>query len=95
MGGTVGTCYAREATSEEVDRYWPRLVGSPTIQTTLCAGHAVAGPRTNGGVALEVLLENPPDVVLLDAMLPGLDGLEIAAECAGKSPTRGSGGCRR
>jgi DNA-binding response OmpR family regulator len=40
------------------------------------AGHEVR-LCTNGRVALEMLLENPPDLVLLDLMLPGLDGLEI------------------
>jgi DNA-binding response OmpR family regulator len=40
------------------------------------AGHDVR-LCTNGRVALEMLLENPPDLVLLDLMLPGLDGLEI------------------
>ena len=40
------------------------------------AGHEVR-LCTNGRVALEMLLESPPDLVLLDLMLPGIDGLEI------------------
>jgi deazaflavin-dependent oxidoreductase (nitroreductase family) len=33
VGGTVGTYFARDATSEEVDRYWPRLIGMwPTYE---------------------------------------------------------------
>jgi diguanylate cyclase (GGDEF)-like protein len=35
----------------------------------------------NGAVALDIVLgPNPPDIALLDASLPGLGGLEIAAE---------------
>ncbi len=40
------------------------------------AGHEVR-LCTDGRIALEMLLENPPDLVLLDLMLPGMDGLEI------------------
>jgi DNA-binding response OmpR family regulator len=31
----------------------------------------------NGQVALDIALANPPDVMILDVMLPGLDGFEI------------------
>ena len=40
------------------------------------AGHAVR-LCTDGSVALEMTLENPPDLLVLDLMLPGMDGLEI------------------
>jgi two-component system, OmpR family, alkaline phosphatase synthesis response regulator PhoP len=40
------------------------------------AGHDVR-LCTDGRVALEMLLENPPDLLLLDLMLPGMDGIEI------------------
>jgi len=40
------------------------------------AGHDVR-LCTDGGRALEIVRENPPDLMLLDLMLPGLDGLEI------------------
>jgi DNA-binding response OmpR family regulator len=40
------------------------------------AGHAVR-LCTDGSVGLEMALENPPDLLLLDLMLPGVDGLEI------------------
>jgi DNA-binding response OmpR family regulator len=40
------------------------------------AGHEVR-LCTDGRVALEMVLDNPPDLVLLDLMLPGIDGLEI------------------
>jgi DNA-binding response OmpR family regulator len=40
------------------------------------AGHDVR-LCTDGRVALEMVLGNPPDLMLLDLMLPGMDGLEI------------------
>ncbi|MBV9600732.1 MAG: response regulator, partial [Chloroflexi bacterium] len=40
------------------------------------AGHDVR-LCTDGRVALDMLLGNPPDLVVLDLMLPGMDGLEI------------------
>jgi two-component system alkaline phosphatase synthesis response regulator PhoP len=40
------------------------------------AGHEVR-LCTDGRVALEMVLGNPPDLMLLDLMLPGMDGLEI------------------
>jgi two-component system alkaline phosphatase synthesis response regulator PhoP len=40
------------------------------------AGHDVR-MCTNGAQALELVRAQPPDVLLLDLMLPGLDGLEI------------------
>lgn len=40
------------------------------------AGHDVR-LCTDGRVALEMVLENPPELLLLDLMLPGMDGVEI------------------
>lgn len=40
------------------------------------AGFEVA-TETNGQKALETILEDPPDTLVLDVMLPGLDGFEI------------------
>ena len=40
------------------------------------AGHDVR-LCTDGRVALEMVLQNPPDLLLLDLMLPGMDGVEI------------------
>jgi two-component system, OmpR family, response regulator BaeR len=35
---------------------------------------------TQGDVALDALIKDPPDLVLLDLMLPGLDGLSLCRE---------------
>lgn len=40
------------------------------------AGFEVA-TETNGQTALEVILADPPDALVLDVMLPGLDGFEV------------------
>jgi DNA-binding response OmpR family regulator len=40
------------------------------------AGHEVR-LSTDGRRALEMVRENPPDLMLLDLMLPGMDGLEV------------------
>src|SRR5262249_37622280 len=52
-----------------------------TLRTTaqlVCAwGHAVT-TAADGAEALRVVEERPPDVILLDLGLPGLDGWEVA-----------------
>ena len=39
----------------------------------------------NGAAALAALRDNPPDLVLLDVMLPGIDGLEVLRQLRGFS----------
>src|SRR5205807_3280433 len=54
-----------------------RGVAAQTLRYNLSrAGHAVR-LCTDGSVGLEMALENPPDLLVLDLMLPGVDGLEI------------------
>jgi two-component system response regulator MtrA len=56
-------------------------------QTTLeMAGHKVVTCE-NGGDAMKVFNESKPDVVVLDWMLPGKDGLEILQEIVAISHT--------
>ncbi len=58
------------------------------------AGHEVR-LCTDGRVALEMVLENPPDLMLLDLMLPGMDGLEICRRVRGEVITPGDIRIRR
>ena len=39
--------------------------------------------ESQGDVALNAALENPPDVMVLDVMLPGMDGFEILRRLRG------------
>jgi DNA-binding NarL/FixJ family response regulator len=52
-------------------------------------GVAVVGETGDGLEAIELVRRNPPDVILLDVTLPGLNGLEVAAQIAALGlPTR-------
>ena len=43
---------------------------------------AVVGEAANGREALERVAKAPPDVLLLDIRMPGIDGLEVARHLA-------------
>ena len=45
-------------------------------------GFEVLGEAENGEAALEAVARLRPDVVLLDILLPGIDGFEVAARLA-------------
>lgn len=49
------------------------------------AGYEVASAKT-GTEGLEMALSDPPDVVLLDVMLPGKNGYEVLAELRARDP---------
>lgn len=42
----------------------------------------------NGIAAMESISDHPPDLVLLDVMLPGLDGFEVCRQIKGNPETR-------
>ncbi len=42
----------------------------------------------NGVAAMEAINDNPPDLVLLDVMLPGLDGFEVCRQIKTNEKTR-------
>jgi two-component system, OmpR family, alkaline phosphatase synthesis response regulator PhoP len=43
----------------------------------------------NGAVALEKIRMKPPDIIILDLMLPEMDGLEICRTLRSETPTKG------
>ena len=45
---------------------------------TECGGHELCGEAADGPAAIERTRELSPDVVLLDVVLPHLNGLEVA-----------------
>lgn len=50
-------------------------------------GYEVRGV-TDGRTALDALTEEPPDLVLLAIVLPGLDGVEVCRQIKGKMSTK-------
>ena len=52
------------------------------------AGYAVDRAE-DGPAALDLAAEHRPDLVLLDLMLPGMDGLEVCRRLRGNGPTAG------
>ncbi|MBC3234187.1 EAL domain-containing response regulator [Pseudomonas lurida] len=48
---------------------------------TLCAG--------SGEEALQLVAQQPPDLILLDIMMPGMDGYEVASQLKGDETTAG------
>ncbi len=50
-------------------------------------GHAITCAGT-GEDALKVARKQPPDLIVLDLMLPGIDGLEVCRRLKGDSKTR-------
>jgi len=52
-------------------------------------GHAeldLCGAAENGGVALDMVRKLNPDIVVLDLMMPGMNGLEVAREIVASAP---------
>ena len=43
----------------------------------------------DGMAALQVVAENPPDLILLDVMMPGMDGYEVCEKLKSNKKTRG------
>ncbi|CAN5595386.1 response regulator transcription factor [soil metagenome] len=46
----------------------------------------VSGEASDGGMVAAMVLEQKPDVLILDLAMPGINGLEIAAEIAKTAP---------
>lgn len=65
----------------------PNIVESLTFLLERSGYDVVA--EMNGTAALASALTDPPDVLVLDVMLPGLDGLEVLRRL--RADTRGAG----
>jgi two-component system, NarL family, invasion response regulator UvrY len=46
----------------------------------------VCGEAESGGVALDMVRKLNPDIVVLDLMMPGMNGFEVAREIGGRAP---------
>lgn len=51
-----------------------------TLLTSLLGGHYKNKVATNGPKALQIAFKEPPDLVLLDIMMPGMDGYSVCRE---------------
>jgi len=52
------------------------------------AGDCQVFMATSGEQALSLALSNPPDLILLDVMMPGIDGFEVCARLKAEEATR-------
>ena len=69
------------------------VVDDDALNRRLLVGDARAGgepddPATDGAEALDAIREDPPDVVLLDIEMPGIDGFEVLARIKGDEAVR-------
>ncbi|WP_191988370.1 response regulator transcription factor [Mycobacteroides salmoniphilum] len=57
-----------------------------SISVRLCAEGYAVDTEDNGLDAVRHCRENPPDLMVLDVMLPGLDGLEVCRQVQAHAP---------
>jgi CheY-like chemotaxis protein len=64
----------------------------PIYRQVLAMGLEAAGYRTvaaeNGERAVEIVNEAPPDIILLDMLMPVMDGMQFLRWAKEKAPTR-------
>jgi putative two-component system response regulator len=68
-----------------VDDYVPNAVGMRDL--LVAAGHTVRVAH-NGADALRLASEEPPDLIVLDVVMPGMSGVEVCRELKARSDTR-------
>jgi DNA-binding NarL/FixJ family response regulator len=51
-------------------------------------GFELVGESADGESALELILEMDPDIVIVDARMPGMGGVEVASRLRCENPTR-------
>ena len=62
-------------------------VNYQTLEAILAGEDYLLEMANNGQEALEMLASNPPDVILLDIMMPGMDGYEVCRRIRQKKNT--------
>jgi len=56
------------------------IINLRLLEQLLTANHYIARLATNGTRALATIHKEPPDLILLDIMMPGMDGLEVCRQ---------------
>lgn len=59
------------------------------LETLLQAGGYEVNCADSGEAALEAIAAEQPDLILLDLMMPGMDGFEVVKQLKADSATRG------
>ena len=85
-GLEVGTNARKREVEEDTMAEILVVEDEETIRDLICwnlelVGHVLV-PAADGAVAKQLLLENTFDLILLDVMLPGMDGFQLAEYCA-------------
>lgn len=62
---------------------------SSTLRDELEAGGFDVEPALSGEEAMRKVADNPPDLILLDILLPGIGGLGVLSMLKGEERTRG------
>jgi signal transduction histidine kinase/CheY-like chemotaxis protein len=87
----LGKPYQREALIKKIHRLLPELDGKRVLvvdddaeariilSRILTDEHVEVALATSGDQAMAMIAENRPDLVLLDLMMPGMSGFEVAA----------------
>jgi len=76
-----GTPAVRVVVADDHERYRDGIV-----RTLRAAGMVVVGAGRDGDEALALIREHRPDVALLDVVMPGMGGLEVAVALARDGP---------
>ena len=58
------------------------------LEVMLARGRLCPSTAASGEEALAIIAEHPPDLILLDIMMPGMSGYEVASKIKGNAATR-------
>jgi CheY-like chemotaxis protein len=95
----LGKPYQRETLITKVHRLLPEIAGKKVLivdddlearillTRILSDEHAEVIVSTSGDEAMAMIAQTPPDLVLLDLMMPGMSGFEVAARLRARPQT--------